>query len=178
MGQTESSCAAKPSPLQPFEKPAGVNELWELGLDKNHELLEKALRPFLPTKFYVTSEATERHLAEICDMFEKSRDENARNALHHAMFALNGDAACRLLALGMNPSAVDCAGRTPAHWMVMKRSVPPSTNSKMGLVLLAQTLSLCRPALFAVDWEKKTAHFHAIDRLQVSCLSFHVSSEL
>jgi ankyrin repeat protein len=177
MGQSDSKQSSKP--LQPFEKPADVSELWELGLDKNHELLKKALEPFHPHTYCVTSEERRRHLAEICDLIEKSRDENGKNALHHAMYAMNADAACRLLALGMNPSSVDCAGRTPAHWLVVKQSQPLSTqpaqiskNSRMDLAEFAKIVWLCRPALSAVDWEKRTAHSYAVSRLEVRLLKY------
>jgi ankyrin repeat protein len=175
MGQDLSKHAGIPGTLQPFEKPAGVSELWELGLAKNHELLNTALQPFGPHIFHVTDEATERHLAEICDLFEKSRDENARNALHHAMYSLNPDAACKLLALGMNPSSVDCAGRTPAHWLVMKRTQPALENqtSQISIQDLVKVLWLCRPALSAADWEKETVHSYALARLKVGGHSKH-----
>jgi ankyrin repeat protein len=169
MGSSDS----KQAPLQPFEKPGGVTELWELGLEKNHDLLKKALQPLHPNTFNVTDNERERHLAEICDLFEKSKDEFSRNALHHAMYALNPDAACRLLVLGMNPSSTDCAGRTPAHWLVVKwrKSAPTIQNSRMDLPEFARTVWLCRPALFAADWENQTAHSYSVQTLEVRLIS-------
>jgi hypothetical protein len=75
---------------------------------------------------------------------------------------LSFHAVCKLLALGMDPSTTDCAGRTPSHYLAMKHSSKwTASRCNMQAIELVKVLWQCQPKLYAQDYEDRTAFDYA-----------------
>lgn len=150
-------------PLPALVIPVGL-EPWQLGKPENSDKLKEILAPFEFGKFWVTDLASERHLTDIREQFDRSADAFGLNIFHRLIHAGDQEERFRsLLALGLDFEKLSC-GYTYriSH-----------DCSFFGRINCAKALSCCRPDLNAKRDGKESLQEIAL----VSARTFHLLND-